>query len=161
MAGTHQIWKLDLEKEAVGVWAGTGRENIIDGDARTACFAQPSGLATDGKHLFVADSEGSVVREIALTGDPQGPHDRRRPRPPRRPEPLLVRRRRRPSAPRPPPARLGVAFHDGKLFIADTYNNKIKVVRPQDPRGQGTGRLSQGRGRDDRRARPGSTSRAG
>ncbi len=25
---------------------------------------------------------------------------------------------------------LGVAYHDGKLYVADTYNNKIKVVDP-------------------------------
>jgi DNA-binding beta-propeller fold protein YncE len=25
---------------------------------------------------------------------------------------------------------LGVAFHDGKLYVADTYNSKIKVVDP-------------------------------
>ena len=25
---------------------------------------------------------------------------------------------------------LGVAFHDGRLFVADTYNNKIKELDP-------------------------------
>src|SRR5205823_4687190 len=26
---------------------------------------------------------------------------------------------------------LGVVYHDGKLFVADTYNSKIKVIDPQ------------------------------
>ena len=66
MAGTHQIWRLDLETDIVGVWAGTGVEDMIDGPNGSAAFAQPSGLATDGVHLFVADSEASAIRAISL-----------------------------------------------------------------------------------------------
>ena len=36
MAGPHQIWKLDLEAGKIGVWAGTGEENIRDGDLHHA-----------------------------------------------------------------------------------------------------------------------------
>ncbi len=127
MAGYHQIWRLNLDKETVGVWAGTGREDVIDGDFRTACFAQPSGLATDGKHLFVADSEGSVIREINLGADPAvrtlvGAHDL--------PGGQSLFSFDDIDGPGPR-ARLqhclGVAYHDGKVFIADTYNSKIKV----------------------------------
>ena len=64
MAGTHQIWKLDLGSETVSVFAGSGIENITDGPRPSANFAQPSGLATDGENLFVADSEVSGVRVI-------------------------------------------------------------------------------------------------
>ena len=63
MAGPHQIWKLDLPLVMIGVFAGSGHENIVDGSAATANFAQPSGLATDGENLFVADSEVSGVRD--------------------------------------------------------------------------------------------------
>ena len=73
MAGPHQIWKLDLAAGVVGVFAGSGRENIVDGTAATANFAQPSGLATDGENLFVADSEVSGVRVITGIQDPRGP----------------------------------------------------------------------------------------
>src|SRR5262249_48578160 len=31
MAGPHQIWRYDLETGTVGVWAGSGTENIVDG----------------------------------------------------------------------------------------------------------------------------------
>ncbi|MBX6311690.1 MAG: redoxin domain-containing protein [Isosphaeraceae bacterium] len=125
MAGPHQIWTLDLDAGTVGPWAGNGVENIQDGSLSDAEFAQPSGLATDGKHLFVADSETSSVRSITLSGkapyvdtivgqglfafgdiDGQGPQVRLQ-------------------------HCLGLAYGDGKLYIADTYNNKIKVCDPK------------------------------
>jgi DNA-binding beta-propeller fold protein YncE len=126
MAGTHQIWKLDPTAGRVSTWAGSGMENIVDGDHLQAQFAQPSGLATDGEHLFVADSEVSGVRFIS------GIHT---------PNPFVgrivgkglfdfsdvdgtgddVRLQHC----------LGLAYGDGKLFIADTYNNKIKVCDPK------------------------------
>src|SRR4029077_417188 len=67
MAATHQIWKLDVGSETIGVFAGSGNENILDGTTASANFAQPSGLATDGENLFVADSEvsgGPVINSI-------------------------------------------------------------------------------------------------
>ena len=124
MAGPHQIWRYDLARGTVGHWAGSGDENIQDGSLSSARFAQPSGLATDGQQLFVADSEVSGVRTISLGsqhkvgtivgtglfkfGDEDGKGEG-------------VRLQHC----------LGVAFGDGKLFIADTYNNKIKVCEPR------------------------------
>ena len=124
MAGPHQIWRYDLSKETIAVYAGDGTENIVDGSLRSANFAQPSGLATDGNHLFVADSEVSGVRSISLGsparvstivgvglfgfGDRDGSGD-------------SVRLQHC----------LGLAYGDGKLYIADTYNNKIKVCDPK------------------------------
>ncbi|MGC8643063.1 MAG: thioredoxin-like domain-containing protein [Isosphaeraceae bacterium] len=126
MAGPHEIWKLYPEKDEIGVWAGSGYENIQDGPRDSARFAQPSGLATDGEHLFVADSEVSGIRIIS--GIKEG----------------------RPAVGRIVGAGLfkfgdidgigsavrlqhclGVAYGDGKLFIADTYNNKVKVCDPR------------------------------
>ena len=72
MAGPHQIWKLDLAAGVVCVFAGSGHEDIMDGPAASANFAQPSGLATDGENLFVADSEVSGVRVITGVHDEQG-----------------------------------------------------------------------------------------
>ncbi len=124
MAGPHQIWRYDIARGIVGHWAGSGYENIQDGSLTTARFAQPSGLATDGQHLFVADSEVSGVRTISLGaqhrvgtvvgtglfnfGDEDG-----------KAEDVRLQHC------------LGLAFGDGKLFIADTYNNKVKVCDPR------------------------------
>src|SRR5262249_26467021 len=71
MAGNHQIWKLDLDVNTIGPFAGSGREDIADGAPVEACFAQPSGLATDGKNVYVADSEASAIRAITLVGEPR------------------------------------------------------------------------------------------
>ncbi|HEX3230513.1 MAG TPA: thioredoxin-like domain-containing protein, partial [Pyrinomonadaceae bacterium] len=64
MAGPHQIWKLDLDQKVVGVFAGDGREGRRDGPLTEARFAQPSGITSDGKVLYTADSEANVIRQI-------------------------------------------------------------------------------------------------
>ncbi|HWG41958.1 MAG TPA: thioredoxin-like domain-containing protein [Gemmataceae bacterium] len=123
MAGHHQIWTMDLEKGKVAPFAGSGRENIRDGSLITSCFAQPSGLATDGKTLWVADSEVSAVRAVPLEGDDEvktvvgeglfefGDKDG---------QGNKVRLQHA----------LGLAYHEGKLYVADTYNSKIKLLDP-------------------------------
>ncbi|MDT4968522.1 MAG: hypothetical protein QOJ64_3259 [Acidobacteriota bacterium] len=125
MAGPHQIWKLDLDKHEVSTFAGSGREARLDGELLKAGFAQPSGLATDGQRLYVADSESNVIRGIDLNspkaevrtlaggnlfdfGDVDGQGDDVRLQHP-----------------------LGLAFLNGKVLIADTYNHKIKQFDPQ------------------------------
>jgi thiol-disulfide isomerase/thioredoxin len=126
MAGPHQIWQYEPDTGVVRSWAGSMRENILDGNLLKANFAQPSGLATDGKNLFVADSEVSGVRIITGldTPDPKvgrivgkglfefGDRDGK--------GPDEVRLQHC----------LGLAYGDGKLFIADTYNNKVKACDP-------------------------------
>jgi len=122
MAGLHQIWSLDLKTSTVQVFSGSGRENIVDGAAGEACFAQPSGLARIGGKLYVADSEVSGVREVDIAsgavqtivgrglfifGDVDGTGDSVRLQHP-----------------------LGLAAHGRDLILADTYNHKIKEVQP-------------------------------
>jgi DNA-binding beta-propeller fold protein YncE len=131
-AGHHQIWALDLAKQTVANYAGSGREDLIDGALKAngtalgvAAFAQPSGLTTDGKTLFVADSETSSIRALPLIGnkgnvttivgeglfefgDKNGKGKQ-------------VRLQHA----------LGVAYLDGKLYVADTYNSKIKLIDPE------------------------------
>jgi hypothetical protein len=55
---------LDLEGKNVGVLAGSGIENLIDGPSQTAAMAQPSGLSSDGEKLWVVDSETSSLRYL-------------------------------------------------------------------------------------------------
>src|SRR5688500_13199017 len=68
MAGPHQIWKLELEKNEVSTFAGSGREARLDGPLLQSGFAQPSGIATDGKNLYIADSESNIIRAIDIAG---------------------------------------------------------------------------------------------
>ncbi|MDP9496469.1 MAG: redoxin domain-containing protein [Actinomycetota bacterium] len=62
MAGTHQLWAYDPERERVEVLAGTTGEGLRDGDARTAYLAQPSGLAPGADRLWFVDAETSALR---------------------------------------------------------------------------------------------------
>jgi DNA-binding beta-propeller fold protein YncE len=130
MAGSQQIWVHALGSDSIRVLAGTGREDVLDGPPEEAAFAQPSGLASDGQFLFVADSEGSAIRRIPLDhsgsvgtvagtsnldngqslfafGDADGKGSAARFQHP-----------------------LGLAYASGRLYAADTYNHKIKVVDP-------------------------------
>ena len=68
MAGTHQIWRFDLKENTIQDFAGSGRENLIDGESHNAALAQPSGLALDKeKHRFYfVDSEVSGLRYLDL-----------------------------------------------------------------------------------------------
>ncbi|MBN1911936.1 MAG: hypothetical protein JW818_19600, partial [Pirellulales bacterium] len=138
MAGTHQIWRMRLDGSQIGPYAGSGLEDIVDGQRLAsrpfqrgyAAFAQPSGLASDGRWLYVADSEGSSIRAVPLD--------------PKEPVRTVVGTSRFPDGTRlftfgdvdgsGPQVRLqhalGVAWHDGRIYVADTYNNKIKVVDP-------------------------------
>src|SRR5713101_631428 len=123
MAGTHQIWSLDLDRDTVAPFAGTGREGLLDGAKAEAWFAQSSGLTILNGHLYVADSEVSAVRDIDLEsgvvttlvgedlfvfGDQDGEAE--------------VVRLQHP---------LGITGHHGILFVADSYNNKIKRLDPE------------------------------
>jgi thiol-disulfide isomerase/thioredoxin len=123
MAGTHQIWKLDLDKQEVATFAGSGREARLDGPLLEAGFAQPSGITSDGKHLFIADSESNVIRSIDLAsgavvtlaggdlfdfGDVDGTGDDVRLQHP-----------------------LGVVARNGHVLIADTYNHKLRELDPR------------------------------
>ena len=120
MAGSHQIWLLNLENNTIEPYAGTRAEARVDGDIKEAAFSQPSGIVSNGKELFVADSEANIIREINFQnatvetlvggdlfdfGDVDGEGDDVKLQHP-----------------------LGIEIYDGKVLIADTYNHKIKIL---------------------------------
>ena len=125
MAGAHQLWSMRLGSTQIGPHTGNGREALIDGPLEEASMNQPSGLTDDGSRLYVADSEASAIRVVepgprgtirTIVGeglfefgdrDGVGPENVRLQHP------------------------LGVAWHDGLLYVADTYNHKIKRLDPR------------------------------
>jgi DNA-binding beta-propeller fold protein YncE len=124
MAGTHQIWAMRPGEDWIGPHTGNGAEALRDGPLLAASMNQPSGLTHDGARVYVADSEasairmvepgpGGVIRTIVGEGlfefgdrDGVGPSEVRLQHP------------------------LGVAWHAGAVYVADTYNHKIKRLDP-------------------------------
>ena len=68
MAGFHQLWAMDLADGTIAPFAGTGAEAIKDGLRMESMLAQPYGLTVQGNNVFFADSETSAVR-LAKIGD--------------------------------------------------------------------------------------------
>ncbi|GIX04429.1 MAG: hypothetical protein KatS3mg114_0298 [Planctomycetaceae bacterium] len=135
MAGPHQIWSHQLGSSHIQVYAGSGREDVRNGNLSEAALAQPSGITTDGRFLYVCDSEGSAIRKIStrpgnnllrpvgevatVVGTSNLPNGRS----------LFefgdvdgVGAQARLQHP------LGITYHDGRLYVADTYNHKIKTI---------------------------------
>ncbi len=123
MAGSHQLWRLDLTSGEVSLHAGSGIEALSDGPLLQAALAQPMGLASDRRRLYFADSEASAIRWADVQpggrvgtligtglfdfGDRDGVGEGARLQHP-----------------------YSLAWHDGRLYVADTYNDKIRVVDP-------------------------------
>ena len=124
MAGNHQIWVLNLVTGTILPYSGTGRENILDGPHEKSNFSQPSGLSLRAGKLYVADSEISAIREVDTDpagkvrtivgtglfdfGDKDGIGE----------EALLQHC-------------IGLGWHRDVLYVADSYNHKIKTVDPR------------------------------
>jgi len=60
----HRIRHLDPATGRVRRWAGSGRPGHVDGAAATACFYEPGGLSTTGRHVYVADTNNHAVRVV-------------------------------------------------------------------------------------------------
>ncbi|MBL0275680.1 MAG: hypothetical protein IPQ24_06175 [Anaeromyxobacter sp.] len=70
MAGAHQVWTLEVDRDRLWVAAGDGREGHLDDDLHDAAFAQPDALAlagegAEGPTLLVAGG-GGAVRAVDL-----------------------------------------------------------------------------------------------
>ncbi len=124
MAGSHQVWAYHPQGGVISHVAGDGREALKDGPRLNARLAQPSGLAWDGERLWIADSETSSLRTVGLEeggevrtwigqglfefGDVDG--DR-----------ATARLQHV----------LDVAAGNGRIYVADAYNNRLKVLDPR------------------------------
>jgi sugar lactone lactonase YvrE/thiol-disulfide isomerase/thioredoxin len=152
MAGTHQLWTIDLDTGVATAFAGSGVEDIIDGPLAGAALAQPSALSMtpDGSRLYFADSETSAIRYVDMKaetvhtlvgrglfdfGDVSNTYARSRFQ-----------------------HCLGVAVWPQaddaghRLFVADSYNHKVKLVDIKAQRVRellGVGRLEHAKSADD------------
>ncbi|WP_291720053.1 thioredoxin-like domain-containing protein [Bernardetia sp.] len=120
-AGNHQILRMNLQTNQVERFAGSGREQLTDGDDfKKVAFNQPSGLTQAENFLYVADSEASAIRQIDLQkkevrtlvgsglfdfGDTDGTAQKAVLQHP-----------------------VGILHDNNKVYIADTYNGKVKVL---------------------------------
>jgi DNA-binding beta-propeller fold protein YncE len=125
MAGSHQIWRIDLSADTAAAFAGSGAEGVENGGRLSASLAQPSGLAVVGDRVVFADSESSSIRFAKIGDDGRtgllagtdrdlfdfGDLDG-------------VGRDARLQHP------LGVAWDGEWVYVADTYNSKIKRIDP-------------------------------
>ncbi len=152
IAGSHQIWEINLETNIVKTYAGRGAEACVDGTLSESAFAQPSGITTDGQELYIADSEVSTIRGVGLVepqtvrticgsgdlfafGDVDG-------------QGYDVRLQHC----------LGIEYAQNYLWVADTYNHKIKLVSPSTGNCQtvlgSTAGLQDGEGKNTRFSEP-------
>ncbi len=121
LAGSHQLGVVDPRAGTVDLLAGDGREALVDGPPRAACYAQPSGLARAGAAVVIADSETSAIRALDLAsgetttivgeglfdfGHVDGP--------------LATARLQHPLTVAPLPG--------GDLVVADTYNDCLRRI---------------------------------
>lgn len=118
MAGLHQLWTLDAEKNTLSVLAGTGEENVTDGKALDAALAQPSGISVFHDDIYFVDAESSSLRVLSKDGNIKtfigtglfdfGIVDGKYPR-------ALLQHAQ------------GLDVQPGRVVVADTYNNALRL----------------------------------
>ena len=122
MSGMHQVWALSLITNRLEIFAGSGSKNLKDGASRIASFAQPSALTIMGNTLYAVDAESSSVRAIdldtrnVLTLTGTGLHD------------FGYCDGSTADAKFQYPLDLNADQHGKSLWVADTYNNKIRRI---------------------------------
>ena len=119
--GNDTIRKIVIATQAVSTLAGSpGNSGSSDGTGSAARFNLPSGIATDGTNLYVADYGNNTIRKIVLASGvvttmvglvgSQGAND----------GPGLTARFDSPS---------GVTTVGHTLYVTDTQNETIRVVK--------------------------------
>lgn len=132
MAGSHQIWSVSTSGADLRVHSGNRHEDIMDGPQMEAALAQPMGIVAhpSSGRLFFVDAESSAVRWADLDpqgsvgtligtglfdfGDRDGIGDA-----------ALMQHQQ------------AIAFaDDGRLLVADSYNDALKWVDPDSRRAE-------------------------
>lgn len=135
MAGPHQLWSHGLNSKTIQPYAGSGREDILDGSLDKGAMAQPSGIAYHDHSLYVVDSEGSSVRKISTSPANKLTH------PVGKMDTIVgasdlpggrtlfqfgdvdgIGAKARLQHP------LGIVSYKNELYVADSYNHKIKQI---------------------------------
>ena len=65
-ADNNKIRKIEISTGAVTTFAGSGIYGDADGVGTAAAFEQPSGITSDGTHLYIADTFNSKIRKIEI-----------------------------------------------------------------------------------------------
>jgi len=117
-AGRHRLWRVPGGPRPAEPVAGNGREGLADGPATEAELAQPSGLCLDRGGIVFADAESSALRLLSAEGRVttivgeglfDWGHDDGPPAQARLQHPL------------------GVAARGATVFVADTFNSRLRV----------------------------------
>ena len=116
-SGTHSIKKLNITSGAVELIAGVeNQKGFADGDAKSALFNAPIGVAASGEKIFVSDTYNDKIRVIengkvsTVAGSGQGFADN---------ENGLAGQFNTPC---------GLAIWNDKLLVADLENRRLRVV---------------------------------
>ena len=121
----NAVYRIDLKQQALHHLAGTGKSGYLGdgGPAKSALLAGPKGIAVDAKgDIYLADTESHTIRVVransgiieTIVGDGKagdGPDG----------DPLKCRLNR--------PHGVFVGS-DGRVFIGDSSNNRVRVLAP-------------------------------
>ncbi len=126
LAGSHKIAQLDLNSGVFKEIAGNGFEGLRDGAGDQVLLAQPSAVSADFDRIWFLDAETSSLRYIqgeevyTEFGEglfSYGDSDAKRLL--QHPQSMVM-------------GRMEDGCGAGRIFIADSYNGKIKVYNPID-----------------------------
>lgn len=127
MTGWNQIWKMNLESNKAEPVAGTGKFGFTEGRTHKSELAEPYGITSDSEGvIYFTERQSSAIRTLKRNkvdilvgagvfefGDVDGNAKNTRMQ-----------------------GLGGITFFDNNLYVADQYNNKIKIVDPYNGRSE-------------------------
>jgi hypothetical protein len=115
-SGAHQIKKIKQNGEVETVAGVENKSGFADGEAQTALFNAPIGVAASGDKIFVADTYNDKIRVVengkvsTLSGSEQGFADSSGGQTAKFDTPC------------------GIALKNGKIIVADSGNRRLRIV---------------------------------